>query len=342
MKEQSTSDSFKQERIDSLKYDQFYYGNGKLLLSGEYFVLDGAQSLALPTRFGQSMGVRYSQSFNPKLIWKSFDKDGNLWFESSYEFWHFKCLDENPKEEALFLQKILKQARSQNKHFLRDNLEVQVETHLNFPLDWGLGSSSTLVYNIAQLAYISPFELLEKSLGGSGYDVACAGSDGPILFQRTEQGPSWSPVRFNPLFKDCLYFIYLGEKANSREAIEYYRSKSPFSDAVVNKVSALTNSMLNCDNIEDFERFMKAHEELISTQLNLRTIKEKKFSDYWGEVKSLGAWGGDFALVSSQKSQEETAQYFGAKGIQTMIPFRELILETPEVIPDHKNAAILH
>ena len=89
------------------RYDQFYYGSGKLLLTGEYFVLDGASSIALATKKGQSMGVRYTQSFDPRLVWKSFDEKGNLWFESSYEFWHFNCLDTNPSDEALFLQKIL-------------------------------------------------------------------------------------------------------------------------------------------------------------------------------------------------------------------------------------------
>jgi mevalonate kinase len=28
-----------------------FYSNGKLLLTGEYLVLDGAKSLALPTKF---------------------------------------------------------------------------------------------------------------------------------------------------------------------------------------------------------------------------------------------------------------------------------------------------
>ena len=164
--------------------NQYFFGHGKILLSGEYLVLDGALSLALPTKVGQSLSVKYSPSFSPTLTWKSFDVKGNCWFESKFEFWHFNCLDEKPTEEALFLQQILQQVRKQNSHFLRDGVDVKVETHLGFPLSWGLGSSSSLIYNIAQWAYISPFELLFKTHGGSGYDIACAQSDGPIAYRK--------------------------------------------------------------------------------------------------------------------------------------------------------------
>ena len=34
-----------------------FYAHGKLLLTGEYAVLDGALSLALPTQYGQRMEV---------------------------------------------------------------------------------------------------------------------------------------------------------------------------------------------------------------------------------------------------------------------------------------------
>ena len=51
---------------------QTFYSNGKLLITGEYVVLDGALSLALPTKFGQSLII---ESINDqKLVWKSFDE----------------------------------------------------------------------------------------------------------------------------------------------------------------------------------------------------------------------------------------------------------------------------
>jgi hypothetical protein len=48
-----------------------------------------------------------------------------------------------------------------------------ITTHLNFPKKWGLGTSSTLINNIAQWLQIDAFTLLNNSFGGSGYDIAC-------------------------------------------------------------------------------------------------------------------------------------------------------------------------
>ena len=56
-----------------------FYSHGKLLISGEYVVLDGALSLAIPTTYGQSLIVEPLDE--PKLIWKSFDEKGTIWFE---------------------------------------------------------------------------------------------------------------------------------------------------------------------------------------------------------------------------------------------------------------------
>ena len=320
------------------KNTQHYFGHGKLLISGEYFVLDGAKALALPTKVGQSMTVKYSQSFEPILYWKSYDVNGKLWLEAKFEFWRFDCLDENPKKEVLLLQKILRQARKQNSHFLRENVDVLVETYLGFPLEWGLGSSSTLIYNIAQWAYISPFELLFKTYGGSGYDIACAQSEGPIVYHKNNTGPNWSPVTFNPTFKQNLYFVYLGKKQNTGKAIEYYNSLRPFDPELILNLSTITDDLMMAKSLEEFEFLLEAHERIISKNLKMNTVKEERFSDYWGMVKSLGAWGGDFVIVTSSKSADETTAYFEKHGHNIVIPYEEIILagdeEQVEILTD--------
>ena len=311
--------------------DQFFYGHGKLLLSGEYFVLDGAKSLALPTQVGQSMSVKYSQSYDPHLYWKSFDLEGNQWFETKFEFWHFNFVDnENPTKEELVLQKILRQARHQNNHFLRDEVDVHVETKLGFPLEWGLGSSSTLLYNIAQWAYISPFQLLFKTYGGSGYDIACAQSDGPITYSKKSSGPSWAPIQFDPSFKDQIYFVYLGNKQSSQAAIADYNTKRPFAADLIQKLSEITELMTESEHIDEFEKLIEIHEDLVADNLNLTKVKELHFSDYWGQIKSLGAWGGDFVMVTSKKSKADTKKYFADRGYEVFLPYHKLILENPE------------
>ena len=61
---------------------QKYYANGKLLLTGEYLVLDGALALALPTKLGQSLTVEKTNGDN--LIWESLDSKSYAWFQHSY------------------------------------------------------------------------------------------------------------------------------------------------------------------------------------------------------------------------------------------------------------------
>ena len=58
-----------------------FYSNGKLFISGEYLVLDGADAFALPTKFGQNLVVEPGE--NQNIEWKSYDYDNQLWFENS-------------------------------------------------------------------------------------------------------------------------------------------------------------------------------------------------------------------------------------------------------------------
>jgi len=309
-----------------LGVDQYYYGHGKILVSGEYFVLDGAKALALPTSRGQSLTVKYSSSFDPVLNWKSYDHQGNLWYESKFEFWRFECLKNEPTAQDIYLQKILKEARNLNSHFLRDNVDVVVETHLEFPMEWGLGSSSTLIYNIAQWAYVSPFELLFKTNPGSGFDIACSQSEGPIVFERESSGPRWYMEKFNPSFKESLYFLAIGKKESTNNAIEYYKSRSNSFKEIIPSLSKITVGILNCSDLDEFESLIEEHENLISSKLDLPKVKELYFSDFWGQIKSLGAWGGDLVLVSSNRSTHETKEYFKEKGFDTLLSYEELIL----------------
>lgn len=305
--------------------EQFYYGHGKLLLTSEYFVLDGARALCLPTNVGQTMNVKYRASYDPKIHWKSFDYQGNVWFEASFDRWKLNPID-NDSNDAKVLSDIFKQARKQNIHFLRDEVDVHVETRLEFPLDWGLGSSSTLIYNIAQLAYVSPFELLTKTLGGSGYDIACAQSMGPIQFQNINGVPNWKEVTFSPHFKDQIYFLYLNKKMNSRDEVKKFKDlKIDNKEEIIKELNKLNDAILSAVDLKEFEELMFEHENLISKAISKERIQNLYFKDYEGVVKSLGAWGGDFALVTSKDSFIKTKEYFRARGFETLIPYDEII-----------------
>ena len=165
-----------------------FHSNGKLLLTGEYYVLEGAKSLAIPTKFGQSLVVNQMPievGETPILQWKSYDVEGNVWLEAAFNTHNFQILS-SKGEGTPRLQQILQQARKQNPNFLQSSSNnIQAQTHLQFARNWGLGSSSTLLSNIARWADIDAFELLEKTFGGSGYDIACAQSNQAILYQKS-------------------------------------------------------------------------------------------------------------------------------------------------------------
>ena len=71
---------------------------------------------------------------------------------------------------------------------------------------------------------------------------------------------------------------------------------------------------------------MRQHENLVADILGLPTVQSKEFPDYWGCVKSLGAWGGDFVLATTDRSEEETRAYFQGKGMDVIFRYDELIL----------------
>ena len=300
---------------------QKFYANGKLLLTGEYLVLDGALAIALPTKLGQSLTVEPNNK--QKLIWESQDSKSYPWFQHSYTQLHQK-INDNPIAERLRV--ILLQAQQQNPKFI-NKLVDNITTKLTFPRNWGLGTSSTLIHLIAQWAKCNPFELLFEAFGGSGYDIACAGADGPISYQlQAKHKPIFQSVNFNPSFKNQLYFVYLDKKQDSKKGIAHYRAKGKISDTKIQKISTLSTEFINIRELKDFEQLIEEHENIISHLIGFEKVKAIYFSDYWGTIKSLGAWGGDFVLVTSDKSEKETKKYFNEKGFNVFLKYKELIL----------------
>ena len=299
-----------------------FYSNGKLLITAEYLILNGAKGLALPTVFGQDLVVKKINS--PELVWESFDKNNATWFKNIYQLPDISIDNSNKESEiAITLQKILKEARKLNPEFLNTNTGFQVRTKLTFQRNWGLGSSSTLINNIAKWAKINAFDLLNNSFGGSGYDIACAENNTSILYQIRNKTPKIEKVNFNPVFRDQLYFIHLNQKQNSRsEIINFLRNKKEI-QAEAKEISGLTIEILNSSTIADFENILKEHEKIIASIVGKKPIQKELFSDYFGQTKSLGAWGGDFILATGN---EDTTAYFKNKGFETVIPYNKMIL----------------
>lgn len=316
-----------------------FYSNGKLLLTGEYAVLDGALSLALPTKYGQSMLVEEMDTH--ELCWRSFDENEDIWFEGTIDL---SARERAAKGETSFsnssgngrqksaewraiaetLSEILYQAKKLNPDFLGHHKGYSVETKLSFSRDWGLGSSSTLINNIAKWAEVDAYQLVWNAFSGSGYDIACAQKNHPILYSLVGGKSMVSEVDFNPSFQDRLYFIHLNKKQNSREGIASYREKDFNKTLLVEKISAITRKTVSCTSLSEFESLMNAHETLLSQTLGMPTVKQLLFADFEGTIKSLGAWGGDFILATGN---QKTPSYFKKLGYTTVVPFADMVLK---------------
>ena len=301
---------------------QTFYSNGKLLITGEYLILDGAKGLALPTKMGQNLIVEDTQTNS--IHWNSYDADGSIWLEETLSFQEIQDNTTTTESVKATLIKILQVANTMNSNVFSNSEGFAVTTQLSFPRNWGLGTSSTLINNIAQWFQIDAFELLQQSFGGSGYDIACAQNNTPITYSIANGKPKIAQVVFEPEFAKNLYFVYLNKKRNSKSAIaEYHSNKTNQLTDYIATIDTLTQDIIAANNIDVFTQLLHQHETLLSALLNTETVKNALFPEFDGAVKSLGAWGGDFVLVVSK---ENPKSYFVAKGYETVIPYQEMIL----------------
>ncbi|MFV8373381.1 GYDIA family GHMP kinase [Flavobacterium sp. LB2P74] len=300
-----------------------FYSNGKLLITGEYLVLDGAKAFALPTKMGQNLIIE--EGSNKEIIWKSYDADGSIWFEDSILFSDISK-GVNPENESVkaTLTTILHEAFRLNPDFILNYNGYHITTELGFPKSWGLGTSSTLINNIAQWLQIDAYILLKNSFGGSGYDIACAQNDTPIVYHLEQENPIVEKISFNPDFTQHVYFVYLNKKQSSKTAIAAYNINKKNNLAKTIAINdAITSEVLKATTLQTFATAMQRHELQMSILLETQTIKESLFPDFNGVIKSLGAWGGDFVMVISE---DNPTAYFTSKGYKTIIRYTEMIL----------------
>ena len=155
-----------------------FRANGKLLITGEYAVLLGAEALAIPTRFGQTLSVENYKGDH--LWWTALDHKSQIWLDVKLDR-HMNIISYSDEAMALYLKKLIQTALKLGKHTFPSGKHLS--TQLDFPNNWGLGSSSTLVSLIAQWCGIDAMTLFQETSSGSGYDVACAEVHHPICYK---------------------------------------------------------------------------------------------------------------------------------------------------------------
>ncbi|WP_299101926.1 GYDIA family GHMP kinase [uncultured Winogradskyella sp.] len=308
------------------KETKIYQSNGKLLITGEYAVLDGANSLAIPTKYGQNLEITPNDS--NIITWKSYNELNTIWYED--EFLIENSLDaliiraKTNNEISERLIQILHSIMSLNPEFLHLDQGYDVKTHQDFNRLWGLGTSSTLINNMADWGNVDAYKLLEKTFGGSGYDIACAQNNSAITFQlQKDKTPIVETVDFQPQFKQHLYFVYLNQKQNSRDGIAAYKKLGNLNPEIIIKINTITKKLISSESLSEFNSLIELHETIISSLIQQEPIKLRLFRDFNGAIKSLGAWGGDFVLVTSA---QDPTPYFKSKGLDIVIPYDHMIL----------------
>ena len=295
------------------------YSSGKVLLTGEYVILDGALSLASPTKFGQHLKLEENQS--NFINWKSINYDGKIWFECKIKNENLEIKSTSSKRVSDTLIRIINLIREYSPSFLK-NQGSDISTNLTFDKNWGLGSSSTLISNLATLSGVDPYIINNKIFKGSSYDIACANSISPIVYQLREGVRIIDEVSFKPPFHEKIYFIYLNKKQSSISEIENYNNKK-VSESTINEISNITSMILQCNSIEAYDELIESHELIISKLISKPTIKETLFKDFNGSIKSLGAWGGDMIMATSHSDPN---RYFKEKGYSTIFKYEDLLV----------------
>src|SRR5690606_13977473 len=116
-----------------------YHSNGKLLLTDEYLVLDGAIAFAIPTKYGQSLTVEAIDE--PRIVWESFDEKNTIWFKNEFELHGDEMLKHVQHDKICnTIIDILNAVKLLNPTFLSSNNGYKISTFLNFPRNWGLGT----------------------------------------------------------------------------------------------------------------------------------------------------------------------------------------------------------
>jgi len=310
-----------------MQQQQAWYAHGKLLITGEYLVMQGARALAIPVNRGQYLQVvSASAEKDARLLWSANKPDG-LWFQAEYTLPALKILYTTDNSLAEKLVKILTVIRSLSPAFLDGRQSFKVETRLEFDTEFGFGSSSTLVANLSAWANINAFELQRKALGGSGYDVACAQVETPIFYQLTDGKPVVETANWSPLFKERIYFVWLGQKQRSDESIKRFKKQAVYNEKDIREISDIGEKLVKTKNLTDFEELLQQHEKIMSQILGIPTVQEKLFKDHPGIVKSLGAWGGDFVLVTSHETDDVFRKEMKNRGFNTLFSWKELTLK---------------
>ena len=297
-----------------------FKSNGKLLITSEYLVMKGAMALAIPAKLDQELNVTSTNS--DFVNWKSFNKENQIWYEEKFFLDKGALIyhgEKNKMSDLIvrlfdYIHKFNNPEKSIGNEFI---------WKINFNINWGLGSSSTLINNLSKWAKVNPYKLLFSVFNGSGYDIACCDKSNPIIFQKKDDYLSVSDTTFNPNFLNNLFLIFLNKKQDTQKSVQNFLETDQSLSEEINQINEIVDEIESVKDITTFESLIERHEKIIANILQMPTIQNDKFPDYNnGVIKSLGSWGGDFVLATGD---EKSVDYFEEKGFNTIRKISDLL-----------------
>ncbi len=262
------------------------------MLFGEYAVLAGAWACALPVKFRQNFEVSVNEG-QGHVRWQSFDYEGKEWMNCQ-----FRIHDEPSELLAVLrpLQQMLRYISIKRPDLCGEEKDLHVRIKASFRKEWGLGSSSALIANMARWSETNPFDLMDVSFPGSGYDVATAFQDQALLYRLNESERVFEHLSYLPDFLLDYRVVFLGKKVNSRESVSETKDRIPELNKYVQILDKCALNALNAADMATFNGEMRTYEQILADELQI-TPTGALFPEYPGFMKSLGAWGGDALLA---------------------------------------------
>lgn len=296
-----------------------FASRGKVMITGEYLTLLGARAFAWPTRKQQHLSVSPLHGKKGIIEWVAKDHHGVMWFSALFDIEETVTYRQASDElVARKLANILTKAMEMGGRSALKDHAWAVETKIEWPNEWGLGSSSTLIVNISSWLGVNPFKLQEATIGGSGYDIACALSNEPIVYEKKSQIMAGKVPKSKLMLEYC-GLAYSGNKANTSNAVSHFMDKFSGKDLTskIDLINRLTYKVLEASRIEIIIQAFRIHEETIGYLLDREPVGALKYSDFDGIVKSCGAWGGDFVLFTGRQPFSEYNDHVATKyGLQ--------------------------
>ncbi len=295
------------------------FSHGKIILFGEYAVLEGNDAVCVPLATGQKLEIEKNE--HQKIFWQWTYKDMIIadFILDLQNLQPHEVREGDPAWAADLITAI----RKQNNLFLTDS-GYNIRFINQFPHDWGLGSSSATIASLCRIAGADPYIVNDQVMGGSGADIACTDKENWFVYRKNNSFPQTWLIPFRFPFKQHVVFVYSGQKQATAEHLKQIKKRSERKPFHASEINSLVYQSFSSNNVAQFVSCIQKHEQIISVQTGHSPLGTK-FPDFSGQIKSLGAWGGDFFMAVCSEDQSDVKNYFRQKGFGLCFTWDELV-----------------